>query len=114
MSTPTPPPTPSSRELEAEVLRTRADLAASIDELTTRLSPGYQASRIAHEAKQAASDAGAMAAGAFGNKNGGHKNGPAQDPRRARNAKVVIGAAIGLVAIGTAVVVTAVLRRARG
>jgi hypothetical protein len=109
MSTPTPPPTPSSRELEAEVLRTRADLAATIDELTTRLSPGYQASRIAQEAKQAASDAGAMASGAFG-----HKNGPAPDPRRARNAKVVIGAAIGLVAIGTAVVVTAVLRRARG
>jgi hypothetical protein len=107
MSTPTPPP--SSSELEAEVLRTRADLAATIDELTTRLSPGYQASRIAHEAKQAASDAGAMATGKFG-----HNNGPAQDPRRARNAKVVIGAAIGLVAIGTAVVVTAVLRRARG
>jgi hypothetical protein len=104
MSTPTPPPT--SRELEAEVLRTRADLAAAIDELTTRISPGYQASRIAREAKQAVSDAGAMA---FGN-----KNGPAQDPRRARNAKVLIGATVGLVALGTAVVVTAVLRRARG
>ncbi|GAB2463777.1 hypothetical protein GCM10027063_01370 [Promicromonospora xylanilytica] len=107
MSTPTPPP--SSRELEAEVLRTRADLAAAIDELTTRLNPSYQASRIAHEAKQAASDAGAMAAGAFGN-----KNGPAQDPRRARNAKVLIGATLGLVVLGTAVAVTAVLRRARG
>ena len=107
MSTPTTPP-PSSSELQAEVLRTRADLAATIDELTTRLSPGYQASRIAREAKQAASDAGAMAAGAFGN-----KNGPAQDPRRARNAKVLIGATL-VVAIGTAVVVTAVLRRARG
>ena len=107
MSTPTPPP--SSRELEAEVLRTRADLAAAVDELTTRLSPGYQASRIAREAKQAASDAGAMATGAFG-----HKNGPAQDPRRARNAKVLIGATLGLVALGTVVVVTAVLRRARG
>ena len=106
MSTPTPPP--SSRELEAEVLRTRADLAATIDELTTRLSPGYQASRIAREAKQAASDAGAMATGAFGN-----KNGPAQDPRRARNAKFLIGATI-VAALGTVVVVTAVLRRARG
>ncbi|PUB23948.1 uncharacterized protein DUF3618 [Promicromonospora sp. AC04] len=106
MSTPTPPP--NSRELEAEVLRTRADLAATIDELTTRLSPGYQASRIAREAKQAASDVGAMATGAFGD-----KNGPAQDPRRARNAKVLIGATL-VVAIGTAVVVTAVLRRARG
>lgn len=107
MSTPTPPP--SSRELEAEVLRTRADLAAAVDELTTRLNPSYQASRIAHGAKQAASDAGAMAAGAFG-----HKNGPAQDPRRARNAKVLIGATLGLVVLGTAVAVTAVLRRARG
>ena len=107
MSTPTPPR--SSSEIEAEVLRTRADLAATIDELTTRLSPGYQASRIAREAKQAASDAGAMATGAFG-----HKNGPAPDPRRARNAKVVIGATLGLAAIGTVVVVTALLRRARG
>ena len=107
MSAQTPPP--SSQELEAEVLRTRADLAAAIDELTTRLSPGYQASRIAHEAKQAASDAGAMATGAFGS-----KNGPAQDPRRARNAKLLIGATLGLVVLGTAVAVTAVLRRARG
>ena len=106
MSTPTPPP--SSRELEAEVLRTRADLAAAIDELTTRLSPGYQASRIAREAKQAARDAGTMAAGMFGN-----KNGPAQGPRRARNAKVLIGTTL-VVALGTVVVVTVVLRRARG
>jgi Protein of unknown function (DUF3618) len=106
MSTPTPP---SSNELQAEVLRTRADLAAAIDELTTRLSPGYQASRIAHDAKQAASDAGAMLNGSSGN-----KNGPAQDPRRARNAKVLIGATLGLVVLGTAVAVTAVLRRARG
>ena len=106
MSTPTPPP--NSRELEAEVRRTRADLAAAIDELTTRVSPGYQASRIAREAKQAAADAGAIAARAFGN-----KNGPAQDPRRARNAKVLIGATL-VVALGSVVVVTAVLRRARG
>ncbi|MFD2026992.1 DUF3618 domain-containing protein [Promicromonospora aerolata] len=107
MSTPTPPP--SSQQLQAEVLRTRADLAAAVDELTTRLSPGYQASRLAQEAKQAASDAGAMATGKFGD-----KNGPAQDPRRARNAKVLIGATLGLVVLGTAVAVTAVLRRARG
>lgn len=107
MSTPTPPP--SRRELEAEVLRTRADLAAAIDELTTRLSPGYQASRIAREAEQAARDAGTMVAGMFGN-----KNGPAQDPRRARNAKVVLIGTTLVVALGTVVVVTAVLRRARG
>lgn len=107
MSTPTTPP--SSSELQAEVLRTRADLAAAIDELTTRLSPSYQASRLAHDAKQAASDAGAMVSGSFGD-----KNGPAQDPRRARNAKVLIGATLGLVVLGTAVAVTAVLRRARG
>ncbi|GHH69626.1 DUF3618 domain-containing protein [Promicromonospora soli] len=106
MSDPTPPP--SSRELEAEVLRTRADLAAAIDELTTRVSPGYQASRIARETKQAVADAGAMAARPFGN-----KNGPAQDPRRARNAKALIGATL-VVALGSVVVVTAVLRRARG
>lgn len=109
MSAPATPPTPSTGELHAEVVRTRADLAAAIDELTTRLSPGYQASRIAQEAKQAASDAGAMVSGSFGN-----KNGPAQDARRARNAKILIGATLGLVALGTAVAVTAVLRRARG
>jgi hypothetical protein len=111
MSTPTTPP--SSTELQAEVLRTRADLAAAIDELTTRLSPGYQASRIAHDAKQAASDAGAMLSGSL-NGSSGNKNGPAQDPRRARNAKVLIGATLGLVVLGAAVAVTAVLRRARG
>ncbi|MFI9485236.1 DUF3618 domain-containing protein [Promicromonospora sp. NPDC052451] len=100
---------PSSSELKDEVLRTRADLAAAVDELTTRLNPGYQASRIAHDAKQAANDAGAMLSGSFGD-----KNGPAHDPRRARNAKILIGATIGLVALGTAVAVTVVLRRARG
>ncbi|MCP2263460.1 DUF3618 domain-containing protein [Promicromonospora thailandica] len=106
MSTPTTPP--SSTELKAEVVRTRADLAAAIDELTTRLSPGYQAARVAREAKQAASDAGAMFTGSF------DENGPAHDPRRARNAKMLIGATVGLVALGTAIAVTVVLRRARG
>ena len=109
MSTPEQAHTPSGRELEAEVLRTRTELAAAVDELTTRLSPGYQASRIARNVKQAASDAGALAGAALSN-----KNGPAQDPRRARNAKVLIGTTLGLVALGTVIAVTAVLRRARG
>ena len=99
----------SSQELEAEVARTRAELAATIDQLTTQLSPGYQANRLAENTKQAARDAGAMATGSFA-----HKNDPAHDSRRARNAKVLIGTTIGLVALGTVVVVTVVLRRARG
>lgn len=105
MSTPTTPQG-SSGELKAEVLRSRAELAAAIDELTTRLSPGYQASRLAQEAKQAAGDAKAMLTG--------DKNGPAQSPRRARNAKILLGATVGLVALSAAVVTTVALRRARG
>ncbi|MCF4119634.1 DUF3618 domain-containing protein [Antribacter sp. KLBMP9083] len=105
-----PPRTPVDRkQLEADVVRTRTELAATIDELTTRLSPRYQASHLVRSTKQAAEDAGSMVAGIFTRQ----KN-PAPDERRVRNVKILVGATLGLVALGAAAVAAAALRRARG
>lgn len=97
----------SRAELEADVLRTRAELGATLDELTTRLTPRYQAAHLAQSTRVATSDAGTMVAGLLR----GRTN-AVPDGRRARNAKILAGMAVGLV-LGTAVVVVA-LRRARG
>ncbi|HWS58188.1 MAG TPA: DUF3618 domain-containing protein [Actinotalea sp.] len=43
-------------EIEAEIARTRAELQATIDELTDRLDPKANASRVVDEAKAAAAD----------------------------------------------------------
>jgi hypothetical protein len=90
----------TKRELEAEVRRSRTELAATLDELTTRLSPSYQASQLAQRTRRAASDAGAFLTG----------NGmPAGDTRRARNAKLLLG----VVALTATVLVVAVTRAVR-
>jgi Protein of unknown function (DUF3618) len=95
-----PGPAPSRRELEDDVTRTRAELGATIDALTTRLSPSYQAAHVARSTRQAASDAGAYLTG----------NGlPDGDARRARNAKVLLG----VVVIGAAALVAIAVRAAR-
>lgn len=90
----------SAAELSAEVLRARAELAATIDELSTRLSPKHLASEAATTARLAATDAGAFVTG------GGL---PKAAPTRARNAKIVLGVAAGVVAL----VALTVIRRAR-
>lgn len=90
----------SRRELEAEVRRSRTELTATLDELTTRLSPSYQASQLAQRTRRAASDAGAFLTG------GGM---PAGDTRRARNAKLLLG----VVALTASVLVVAVTRAVR-
>lgn len=95
--------------LEADVRRTRAEIAATLDEITTRLSPRYQASHLARTTQQAAGDARAMVTGMVT-----RKKSPAPDERRARNAKILVGATLGLVALGAVAVATAALRRARG
>lgn len=92
---------PSTAELEAQVREARRELGSALDELTTRLSPSYQAAQLAHGTKQAAADARGLLTG---------DGLPAQDPRRSRNAKILLGAAaVGAVAVA-ALVVRAVRR----
>ena len=63
-TSPTPSPTPSSAsaptpdELEARLERNRAELAATIDELTERLDPRVRAAETVTRAKQLVHDAG--------------------------------------------------------
>lgn len=99
---PSPPDTSSvsAAELSAEVLAARADLAATVDELSTRLSPKHLASEAATTARLAATDAGAFVTGA------GLPKAPSS---RARNAKIALGLAAGVVAL----VALTVVRRAR-
>ena len=88
---------PTPADLSAEVLRARAELAATIDELSTRLNPKNVATEAASATKLAATDAGTFITG------GGLPDGA---PRRARNAKVLLGVAAGALAL----TVIAVLR----
>ncbi|GAB4087007.1 hypothetical protein GCM10028784_36370 [Myceligenerans cantabricum] len=105
----TPRP-PSKVELEAEVLRTRAELAATIDELTLKINPAHQAHRIAQSARQAAAGAGSRAAGKLQKE----KKSPVPEEHRARNTKLIVGTTLGLVALSAVTVAVVVLRRARG
>ena len=91
---------PTSADLSAEVLRARAELAATIDELSTRLNPKHVATEAAAATRLAATDAGAFITG------GGLPGGA---PRRARNAKIALGVAAGAIAL----TVIAILRHRR-
>ncbi|MGV8967844.1 MAG: DUF3618 domain-containing protein [Cellulomonas sp.] len=55
---PSSAPTPTPDELEARLARNRADLAATIDELTERLDPRVRATETVTRAKQLVHDAG--------------------------------------------------------
>jgi hypothetical protein len=90
---------PTPYELKSEVERARAELGATIDALTTRLSPAYQAQQLSDAARTAAQDAGAFLTG----------NGLPSQGNRARNARALLGA----VAACVAVVTIAVVRRVR-
>ncbi len=98
---------PSPAELKAEIERSRAQLGATIDALTTQLSPKYQAKRAANVTRTAATDAGVFLTG------GGM---PAGDERRARNVKVLLGSAAALAAVVALNVLAGRLsaKRARG
>lgn len=87
---------PTPAELSAEVLRARAELAATIDELSTRLHPKHVAAEAASATKLAAADAGAFITG------GGL---PDDAPRRARNAKILLGVAASVLALTVLVIV---------
>lgn len=69
----------------------RAELAASIDELVTRVSPKNIASNVAAQTKTATSDAATFLTG------GGLP--PTQDEIRSRNAKIALGIAAGLLSV---------------
>lgn len=94
-------PARSRKELEADVVAARRELGDTLDELTTRLSPAYQASRLAHGTRQAATDAQGLFTG----------TGMPEDSSRSRNVKVFLGAAVLGAAALTALVVRAVARR---
>lgn len=91
---------PTPYELRSEVERARAELGATLDALTTRLSPAYQAEQLRTAVRTAAQDVGAFFTG----------NGlPSSDRGRARNAKALLGA----VAACVTVVTVALVRRVR-
>ncbi|MBD8078819.1 DUF3618 domain-containing protein [Cellulosimicrobium arenosum] len=88
-------PKPDRRQLEQEISRTRAELAQTLDELTTRVDPRVHASNAARQAKQAATDTGSLFTG------GGM---PDEDPARSRNVKILLlGAAAGLAVVAATV-----------
>jgi hypothetical protein len=90
----------SRAELEAQVAEARRELGDALDELTTRLSPSYQAAQLAHGTKQAAADVGGLLTG----------NGlPEHDASRSRNAKILLGVA----AVGAATVAIILVRAVR-
>lgn len=80
----------SQRAIEAEIETTRAELAATIDSLSLRLDPRIRAAEAKVAAVQAGSDAAAFLKG---------DGLPAEDPNRARNVKVLLGAAAGVVGL---------------
>ena len=83
---------PSASQLRDEVTRARAELAATVDALSLRMSPSYQAARVKSATTTAARDTRALLTG------GGM---PVGDDRRARNVKVLLTAATALAVIVT-------------
>jgi hypothetical protein len=88
-------PSPTPAEIEARLEKNRADLAATIDELTERLDPRVRATESVTRAKQLLHDAGT-------------------DPSTSADARDKARKTLGLGALGVAGVlalVTAVVRR---
>jgi len=75
--------TPKMVELEGEVTRTRAELAATVDQLADRLDPRTQAKGAVNGAKRLFEDATAKDA----------------DPRRRTRARAILGGAVAVVAL---------------
>lgn len=71
-------------QLRADVEKARAELVATVSALSIRTSPKYQATKAKQVVKTAMADAKSLLSG------GGL---PAEDPQRARNAKVLLGVA---------------------
>lgn len=92
-SDPTPSPTPA--EIEARLEKNRADLAATIDELSERLNPKVRAAETVTQAKQVLHDAGTDPS--------------TSQPDRDRARKIVGIGALGVA--GFVALVTAIARR---
>ncbi|CAN5145098.1 hypothetical protein BH11ACT1_BH11ACT1_17560 [soil metagenome] len=84
---------PKIAALEAELAATRAQLVETVEELSTRLDPRYQAGQAAEKGRRLVRDA-------LGTD-------PAADPSARTRARVVLGA--GVAALG--IVVSAIARR---
>jgi phage-related tail protein len=84
---------PKIAALEAELATTRAQLSATIDELSTRLDPRYQATQAAASGRRLVRDAIGSA--------------PDANPSARTRARLVLGAGIA----GLVVIVGAVARR---
>ena len=77
-------------QLRADIEKTRAELVATVTELSIRTTPKYQATKVKQVVKTAAADAKSLLTG----------NGlPADAPKRARNAKVLLSTASATVAL---------------
>ncbi|MBI9115771.1 DUF3618 domain-containing protein [Sanguibacter suaedae] len=87
---------PDDTARQAEILAARAALAATVDELTTRLTPKNLAADAAESTRRAADDAGTFLAG------GGF---PVGSPSRTRNVKILLGAAAGVALLVTVAVI---------
>ncbi|MCL2423135.1 MAG: DUF3618 domain-containing protein [Micrococcales bacterium] len=84
--------TPEMVEIQAEIATTRAELAATVDELAMRLNPRYQAQQTARDVRQLFVD-------------------PSANPRARRRALIVVGAAAVVTVVVTVTIVRKVRRR---
>lgn len=82
--------------IEAEIAKTREELARTVDELTGRLAPANLAKSAGAAAKQAAADTQEFVTG---------KGMPVASPARQRNVKVLLGTAASVAALVTLVAI---------
>lgn len=94
----TQPTAQSQAELEAEIARTRAELRATVDQLSVRLNPKTQAQDALDEARLAVAELKRKVTGEVR---------PADEPEPTRRGWIVLGAGTAL----TAAVVGTVLRK---
>jgi hypothetical protein len=84
-------PRPTVADLEAEILRTRAELAGTADELVARLDPRRQAAEASESARRLVRDAVGTD--------------PAADPARRTRSRLVLAAGVGAVALAVVLLV---------
>lgn len=92
------PKTAGAADIEAEIARTRAELRATVDQLSERLNPKNQAQRVADEAKIAFADVSRKVTGQVR---------PADEPEPTRTGWIALGAGAGVAAL----LVVTVLRK---
>lgn len=84
-------PRPTVADLEAEILRTRAELAGTTDELVARLDPRRQAAEASEGARRLVRDAVGTD--------------PAADPARRARSRLVLAAGVGAVALAVVLLI---------